>query len=71
LLGDQLVRSGTDRFLRKPFLPDLLIVFGRDHPARAADVGGAEQSWEVGKRLLEMKSYNIVARDLDAVRFVL
>src|SRR5207244_6077872 len=69
-LRDQPVGSGADRLLGKPVRSDFLVILSRDDPAGAADIGRAEQPWEIEKRPFEGKTQRVVVNDLDTVGLV-
>src|SRR3954447_13392578 len=49
-LRNELVGSGSDRFLQKRFSADLPIIVGGDDPASAAHIGGSQQDRKIEKR---------------------
>ena len=69
-LRDQPVGSGADRLLGKPVRSDFLVILSGDDPAGAADIGRAEQPWEIEKRPVEGKTQRVVVNDLDTVGLV-
>ena len=68
LLGDELVGTSANRLLRELGLSGLLVVFRRDNPARATDIGRAEQDQKIEKRFREVKTNGTVVDDFDSLR---
>ena len=71
LLGDKLVRACADRLLGEGVLADLLIVFRRDDPPGAADIGRPDQRRKIEKRHVEHKADRAVVDYLDARGFLM
>src|SRR5690349_4713123 len=55
-LRNELVGSGSDRFLQKRFSADLPIIVGGDDPACAAYIGGSQQDRKIEKRRGELET---------------
>ena len=63
LLRHELVGARTDRLLQVSFLTHCFVIFGRDYPARAADIPSAQQNREIEKRGVEVEANRRVVDD--------